>query len=221
MSSLIVVTQRPVLAVVRGQDAERVGVVQAGRVVEPVVDDDARDGLYLAQIHLPPRIRIPARVEGVLAILDAVDGARRVALRGQRFDERLQPVLFDQLSLPAAGHYLYAWLRGVDRKFHGRHGENHASAQHMAKKTGQPCGSASGDTSRVVHRGGFVTVPASCHSDVMGRIQWNGASPSSAGDQRNGLPGVPFPATRRGSILATSVRPAYTDPHMPRRHLDR
>ena len=46
-------------------------------------------------------------------------------------------------------------------------------------------------------------------------IKWNGASPSSAVDQRNGFPDAPFPGRADDSILATCVRPAHTDPGVP------
>ena len=98
MAALVVIALCPLLTVVRSQHDQRVGIVQARSVVETVEDDDPRDGLHAAEVHLPPRIRVPSRVERVLAILDAVDGAGRVALSRQRFDERLQPVLLDQLA---------------------------------------------------------------------------------------------------------------------------
>ena len=59
--SLVVVARLPALAVVGGEDLQDVGVVQARRVVEPVVDDDAADRRRLAEVDLPPRIRLQAR----------------------------------------------------------------------------------------------------------------------------------------------------------------
>ncbi len=140
MAALVVVARRPLLAVVRSQDDKRVGIVQARSVVETVVDDDPRDGLHAAEVHLPPRIRVPSGVERVLAILDAVDGAGRVALSGQRFDERLQPVLLDQLAESAAGHHRFARSRGVWKTVHRRRGVNRNSAQRVPHETGQPNG---------------------------------------------------------------------------------
>ena len=108
MLARVVVLLRPPSAIVGGQQDQRVRVVQAGCIVEPVVDDHARDGDAFAEINLPPGIRFLVRVERILAILDTVHCAGRITLRGgsqtvlhtatHRIDRfRLtNPVLFDQ-----------------------------------------------------------------------------------------------------------------------------
>ena len=77
-----VVTPGPLLAVGRGQDDHVVGVVQAGGVVEPVIDDDPAQRLHGAEIDLPPRVWLSAGMEAILAIFDAIDGAGRIRPTG-------------------------------------------------------------------------------------------------------------------------------------------
>ncbi len=85
-----------------------IGVVQAGGVVQAVDHDDPSDVGRLAEVYLPPRIRLLVGMERVLAVLDAVhrsggigagrDGARRgVASRrtGRPGIGLLQPVGLD------------------------------------------------------------------------------------------------------------------------------
>ena len=61
MLALVLVPQRPLLAVLRSQDAEVVGIVQAGGVVQTVKHDHAAKRDHLAQVHLPPGIGLLAR----------------------------------------------------------------------------------------------------------------------------------------------------------------
>ena len=82
VSALVVVTLRPGLGVVGGEDPQVVGVVDARLVVQPVVDHDPRDPLPGAEVDLPPGVRLLRGVEGIAAVPDAVDRAARVQGRG-------------------------------------------------------------------------------------------------------------------------------------------
>ena len=87
VSSLIVVSLCPVRTVVRSQNVQRIGIVQAGCVVESVVDNDAwRWAECYPRSTCHQGMRIAPRVKGILAILHAIDRSRRVALRRQRLD---------------------------------------------------------------------------------------------------------------------------------------
>ena len=56
MATLVVVTESPILFVVRYENDQVVCVVQTRRVVESVINDNPLNGLFLAEVNLPPRI---------------------------------------------------------------------------------------------------------------------------------------------------------------------
>ena len=117
MFSLVLVSQRPLLAILRRQNAQGVGIMQAGCVVEAVGYDHAAERDHLTQVHLPPGIGFLAGVKRVFAVLDAVTGSARVGLRRDRAGNPilnrfglLQPVLLNLLAQDQAADRLIARL---------------------------------------------------------------------------------------------------------------
>ncbi len=106
MLSLIVMEQRPGLAVERAEHLQAVGVVQARRVIQAVVDHDAAGLDGPAQVHLPPRICLQTHMKTVCSVLDPVAAARRVGCGGKGRPDAEQPIGLDLFPHDTRRHRL-------------------------------------------------------------------------------------------------------------------
>ena len=82
--TLIVMQGRPGMSVIRYGNEQIVRIMQTRRIVQTVVNHNPGDLFLLAQIDLPPRVRLQTGMKRVLPVFNPVDRTSRISPRRNR-----------------------------------------------------------------------------------------------------------------------------------------